>query len=67
MHKKYKVVKFSTNFETNEHNRTTIYKNLTLEQAREICNDPETSSRTAKNKKGADNITKAWFYGFTEM
>jgi len=43
--------------------RRTIETGLTLEDAQEHCNDPETSSRTCtdENAEGGD-----WFDGYTE-
>lgn len=42
---------------------------LTLEQAQEICTDPETSSKTGKGKSAQRRNRKydAWFFGYTEM
>lgn len=46
--------------------RVTIKENLTLEEAKEHCSDPETSSTTCQ-KSPAKSITKAngpWFDAF---
>jgi len=53
-----------------------IKRNLTLNEAQKICNDPETSSHTARQPKGCDNNDtliskwdvkqKHWFYGYGE-
>jgi hypothetical protein len=47
-------------------NHRTILYGLTLEQAREHCNNPETSSSTCKTEKGK-RITRRngpWFDGY---
>lgn len=54
-----------------------IAKGLTLEEAREWCNDPETSSYTASSPKGCGNDPKKiakwhekkkhWFDGFQSI
>lgn len=51
-----------------------LRKDLTLEEAREYCNDPELSSRTARSPKGCggderkiqswNDKQKHWFVGF---
>lgn len=38
-------------------------RGLTLKQAQEHCNDPETSSKTAKRGRGG--ATCDWFDGYT--
>lgn len=40
---------------------------LTLEEARRICNDPESSSETATSPEAAKRTRSvgAWFYGYT--
>lgn len=38
---------------------------LTLKQAQEHCNDPETSSKTAKRGRGGCQYGE-WFDGYTE-
>lgn len=65
----YNIVRFGQNG-----NRTTIERYVTLEEAREICNDPDTSSHTARKPQGCDGDEamierwnekeKHWFYGF---
>lgn len=57
----YRIVRFYQN-----HGREVITEGLTLEQAEEHCNDPETSSRTATGEH-AERRTRqmgAWFDGF---
>lgn len=71
MSETYKVVKF---YESGR--QRVIRGGLDLEQARAICDDPETSSYTARKPKGCDNdeaqiqrwheLEKHWFYGFTK-
>ncbi len=61
----YKIVRFYQN--PNMRCRT-IMTGLSLEQAQAHCNDPETSSTTAKSR-AAKRITKRngpWFDGYTE-
>ena len=43
----YKVIRKFMN-----HSSKTLRKNLTLEEAQEHCDDPETSSRTCNNSAG---------------
>jgi hypothetical protein len=60
----YKIVRMFFN----GYRQQVIARNLTLEEARAHCNDPETSSSTATNA-GAKRITKRkgpWFDGYTE-
>jgi len=57
----YKIMRYFKNG-----NEEVIKTGLTLEEAQEHCNDPETSSRTAKN---ADDYTEQhgeWFDGYDE-
>jgi hypothetical protein len=48
-------------------------QNLTLEKAQEWCNDPETSSKTARHTQGTvkqrnlDRGQYHWFDGYREM
>lgn len=64
----------------NERPPRTIAKNLTLEAAQAWCNDPETSSMTAKSPRGCGTgrwqkrnqerwhkLQKHWFDGYTEQ
>lgn len=72
MSKQYRVVKF---YEDGRRRRV-IRSGLDLEQARAICNDPETSSYSASRPRGCANNKEAiarwhknqkhWFYGFEE-
>lgn len=69
MSETYKIIKF---FEDGR--QRVIRRGLDLEQARQICNDPETSSMTAKKPRGCagneaqierwHDAQKHWFYGF---
>lgn len=42
-----------------------ILSGVTLEEARRHCNDPETSSKTAKNGRG--KCTCDWFDGYADI
>lgn len=65
----YEVVKF-----TQKGRQTVITIGLTEAEAQKICQDPETSSMTARKPKGCDGDTnqinrwheesKHWFYGY---
>lgn len=69
MSETYKIIKFYE-----DGRRRVIRRGLDLEQARQICNDPETSSMTAKKPLGCagdevlierwHDAQKHWFYGF---
>lgn len=69
--KEYDVVKF---YQTGK--QTTIRHSVSLDEARRICSDPETSSMTASKPTGCDgdeamierwhDKQKHWFYGFRE-
>jgi hypothetical protein len=62
MEPRYRIVRFFFN----RSERPVIKEDLTLEEAKKHCNDPETSSRTAKSM---DNYTQEhgpWFDGFEE-
>lgn len=76
MSKVYKIIRTYQN----ERPTRTIAKNLTLEKAQEWCNDPETSSMTAKSPRGCGTgrwqirnqqnwhkLNKHWFDGYTEQ
>lgn len=61
--KTYKIIRFVFNGKNK-----IIKTGLSLEEARSHCNDPETSSSTAKSKKSL-KITEEfgmWFDGFEE-
>ena len=62
----YQIVRFYRNPYTN---RQVTRKDLTLEEAREHCNDPETSSRTATGSEAVDRTRRvgAWFDGYEQM
>lgn len=57
----YKIVRF---YADNRPNRI-IERGLTLEEAQEHCNDPETSSSTASARK-RKRISGQWFDGYVE-
>lgn len=67
----YKIIRFSQHG-----SQRVIKRGLTLAQAQAICEDPETSSMTAKKPKGCagdeamkqrwHEKNKHWFYGYTE-
>lgn len=64
----YKVIKFYQDGRKSQ----VIKRNLTLEKAQKICQDPETSSKTCKLfqsptiQKNLDNSNGHWFYGYTD-
>lgn len=62
----YQIVRFYAN--APELNRTIVTRGLTLEQAREHCNSPETSSRTATTPEALARTERygAWFDGYEE-
>jgi len=64
----YKIIRhYKHNAHFRHFNKRTIRTGLTLEEAQEHCNDPETSSRTC-TKTGNDRpIAEAgdWFDGYT--
>jgi hypothetical protein len=65
VHMSYKIVR---HFADPREEKVVITRGLTLEQAQEHCNDPETSSRTAKSQYHR-NLTKSagpWFDGYYE-
>lgn len=43
-----------------------IERGLTLEEARKHCNDPQTSSSTAKGKDSYTRRVGQWFDGYQE-
>jgi hypothetical protein len=57
----YKIIRFFFKGE-NE----TIETGLTLEEAQEHCNDPETSSRTCSEKTRERVGAGPWFDGYNE-
>ena len=59
----YKIVRF---FQHGD--KKTLVRGLTLEQAQEHCEDPETSSRTCKGKAAVERTRERgpWFDGYTE-
>lgn len=60
----YKIIRFF--FDSDRFPKRTIKTGLTLEEAQAHCNDPETSSATAKSAK-ARRLTSqrgAWFDGY---
>lgn len=62
---RYKIVRF---YKNNPRKRQVIKSGLTLEQAQAHCNDPETSSRTARSASARQRTRThgEWFDGFTE-
>lgn len=48
--------------------RFTVESGLTLEEAKERCADPETSSKTCTTPEGEERtrLHGDWFYGFTK-
>lgn len=56
----YKIVRFFRD------SKRVIKRGLTLEQAQEHCQDPQTSSRTCTTKAGKDRTRKQgdWFDGY---
>ena len=68
MEKRYKIVRY---YQNNRPARVMRY-NLTLKQAQEHCNDPETSSKTKGGPGGQrllnlDKKQTNWFDGYTEQ
>lgn len=59
----YKIVRYFQNA-----GKRTINTGLTLEEAQEWCNNPETGSRTATSSaaKARTRRSGQWFDGFTE-
>lgn len=59
----YKIVRYFQ-----RHASRTIKRGLSLEEAQEHCNDPETSSSTAisSNKRRLTEQRGPWFDGYTE-
>lgn len=62
--KTYRITRFYQNG-----NSETVCKGLSLEQAKEHCQDPETSSRTATNQRAVERtrIFGSWFDGYEEV
>lgn len=71
MEELYEAVKF---YQHPDKKAKVLRKDLTLEEAREYCDDPELSSRTARSPKGCgsderkiqswNDKQKHWFVGF---
>ncbi len=61
----YKIVRF---FVDPDITSQVVAEGLSLEEAREWCNDPETSSRTATSKEAKDLTEEVgpWFDGYEE-
>ena len=61
----YKIIRHY--FNRNVHNQV-IATNLTLDEAKAHCDNPETSSNTCKSAKGIARTKKygPWFDGFTQ-
>lgn len=64
----YRIVRYYFNALGNGRHRRVIATGLTLEQAQEHCNDPQTSSRTCTNKVGRARTRKIgqWFDAYEE-
>ena len=70
----YEAVKF---YQHPDKKAKVLRKGLTLEEARNYCDDPELSSRTAQSPKGCgsdehkiqvwNDKQKHWFVGFRSM
>lgn len=62
--KTYKIIRF---FYRSEESKV-LKEGLTLEEAQEHCNDPETSSRTALSAEAKKRTEKygPWFDGYSE-
>ena len=60
---RYKIRRFFCN---EVHAAETIFTGLTIEEAKEHCNDPETSSATCTNETGLARTEThgAWFDGY---
>jgi hypothetical protein len=61
----YKIVRF---YGDSTRSREVVTRGLTLEQAQEHCNDPETSSSTATSDAAVERtrLFGAWFDGYEE-
>lgn len=59
----YKIIRFYFNG-----GNEIVERGLTLEEAQAHCKDPETSSRTATNKKAVERtrLRGPWFEGYDE-
>jgi hypothetical protein len=59
----YRVVRHFADHPRNDH---TVRRGLTLEEAKEHCRDPETSSRTARSPRHRDLTERMgpWFDGY---
>ena len=60
----YRIIRF---YMDPEKRNATLHTGLTLEEAREHCNDPETSSHTCQESVGRSRTKNfgPWFDGFT--
>ncbi len=61
----YRIVRF---YQSPSHGSETVMGDLTLEEAQEHCQDPE-STRTTETGDGAVELTRrvgAWFEGYRE-
>ena len=61
----YRIVRM---FKSSDHPTQVVKSGLTLREAREHCNDPETSSSTCTTKLGQERTQKFgdWFDGYEE-
>ena len=62
----YRIVRFYR--DNPDLNRTIVTRGLTLEQAQDHCNDPETSSSTCSSPEGVARTKQhgPWFDGYEE-
>lgn len=62
---KYKIIRF---YKDHPMERLTVRRGLTLEEAQEWCNDPETSSSTCTTESGLAHTEEwgPWFDGYDE-
>jgi hypothetical protein len=62
----YKIVRFYR--DNDDLNKSVVARGLTLEQAQDHCNDPETSSTTCTSAKGMARTAAhgAWFDGYEQ-
>lgn len=62
---KYKIVRF---YADPDQEREFVIGNLTLEEAHDHCDDPQTSSRTCTDEDATERTQACgpWFDGYTE-
>ena len=61
----YRIVRM---FQSPDHPTQVVKRGLTLREAREHCNDPETSSSTCEEEEGKEYTRRhgAWFDAYEE-